>query len=134
MLLPQSNGAAGQWVLYDYGQKRVRSKASVGGEAVAEVAEVPQDELWLIDLVRVKTDEPPASAVSTAYVCMDDPEYDVIGTATGSYDVADQNSPIHAPGGSRVLIVWKDAADGTIGNAYVQWTVLKSAMTANLGG
>ena len=130
MILPQSSGAAGQWVLYDYGRRRVDSAASVDGQAVAVVAEVPQDELWLIDLVRVRTDEPPSSAVSTAYVCMDDPEYDVVGTATGSYDVADQNSPIHAPGGSLVLIVWKDAADGTVGNAYVQWTVLKSAMTS----
>lgn len=133
MILPQSNGAAGQWVLYDYGRKRVRSQESAQGQAVAEVAEVPQDELWLIDLVRVKTDEPAATAVSTAYVCLDDPEFDVVGTATGSYDVADMNSPIQAPGGSRVLIVWKDAADGTVGNAYVQWTVLKSAMSAVVG-
>jgi hypothetical protein len=134
LILPQSNGAAGQWTLYDYGRKRVTSAASANGQAVATVAEVPQDELWLIDLVRVKTDEPTASAVSTAYVCLDDPEFDVIGTATGSYDVADQNAPIQAPGGSLVLIVWKGAANGTVGKAYVQWTVLKSAMTSNLGG
>lgn len=133
MILPQSNGAAGQWVLYDYGRKRVHSNASAQGQAVAEVAEVPQDELWLIDLVRVKTNEPAATAVSTAYVCLDDPEFDVIGTATGSYDVADQNSAIQAPGGSRILVVWKGAANGTVGQAYVQWTVLKSTMSAGVG-
>lgn len=125
MLLPVASGPATQWVLYDYGRRRVNSPAAAAGQAVATIAEVPQDELWMIDLVRVKSD--PSDLTSTAYICLDTPDYDVSGTATGAYDVADQSAPIQAPGGSLILVVWKGITNGLVGNAYVQWTVLKSA-------
>jgi hypothetical protein len=103
--------------------------AAANGQAVATIATVPSDELWMVDLVRVKSD--PSDLTSTSYICLDDPAFDVSGTATGAYDVADQSSPIHAPGNSVILIVWKGIPNGLTPNAYVQWTVLKS--TATLG-
>lgn len=129
MILPYASGPATQWALYDYGRKFLDSPAAAGGQAVVSVAVVPADELWMIDLVRVKTD--PSDLTSTAYVCMGDVDRDVSGTATGAYDVADQNSPIQAPANTEVMIVWKGIPDGLIGHAYVQWTVLKT--TATLG-
>lgn len=131
MILPYASGPATQWVLYDYGRVfKNADAAAAGGQAVATIGVVPGDELWMIDLVRVKSD--PSDLTSTAYICLDDPGYDVSGTATGAYDVADQSSPIQAPANRTILIVWKDIPDGLTPNAYVQWTVLKSAST--LGG
>lgn len=131
MILPYASGPATQWALYDYGRtfKNADSPAGADGSAVATIGTVPADELWMVDLVRVKTD--PSDLTSTAFVCLDDPAYDVSGTATGAYDVADQSSPIQAPANRTILIVWKDVPEGLTPNAYVQWTVLKS--TATLG-
>lgn len=127
MRLPFVSGPATQWVLYDYGRTFVDSDPAAGGQAIAIVATVPGDELWMIDLVRVKTTD--EDTPGKAYVCMGDPSRDVSGTETGGYDVADQASPIQAPANTEVLIVWKGLADGLVGNAYVQWTRLKSAST-----
>lgn len=127
MILPYASGPATQWTLYDYGRKFIDSPAAASGQAVAVVDTVPSDELWMIDLVRVKS--APSDLTSTAYICMGDPTKDVSGTATGAYDVADQSSPIQAPANTEVLIVWEGIPDGLIGHAYVQWTVLKSAST-----
>lgn len=126
MILPQQTGPGGLWVLYDYNRKWKNSPAAAGGQAIATIATVPQDELWFIDLVRVSTTD--GDETSKAYVCMDTAEFDVSGTATGNYDVADQSSPIHAPGGSEILIVWKNLADGKVGRAYVQWSVMRSSV------
>lgn len=128
MILPYASGPATQWSLYDYGRKFLQADApAVGGLAIATVATVPTDELWLADLIRVKT--VPSDLTSTAYVCMDDPSRDVSGTFTGSYDVADQASPIQVPANTTLLLVWRDIADGLTPSAYVQWTVLKSTST-----
>lgn len=124
MILPTASGPAARWAVYDYNRKFKDSEPAAGGQAVASIAQVPQDELWMIDLVRVKTS--PADLTSTAYVCLDSPDFDVSGTATGAYDVADQNTPLQAPGGSQILIVWKNLADGQRGNVYVQWTVMRA--------
>jgi hypothetical protein len=124
MYLPVATGPATQWVLYDYGRCFRDSAPAANGQAIAQIATVPQDELWMIDLVRVKTDD--SDLTSTAFVCLDTPDFDVSGTATGAYDVADQAAPIHAPGGSVVLVVWRNITAGLVGNAYVQWTVLKT--------
>jgi hypothetical protein len=126
--LPYIAGPATQWALYDYGQKFKNADApAANGQAIATIGTVPGDELWMIDLVRVKSD--PSDLTSTAYICLDDPVYDVSGTATGAYDVADQASPIHAPANRKILIVWKNIPNGLTPNAYVQWTVLKSTST-----
>lgn len=130
VIMPYASGPATQWSLYDYGRKFLSADAvSANGQAIATVATVPSDELWMVDLVRVRSDS--SDVTSTAYICRDDPEYDISGTATGAYDVADQSSPIHMPAGSTLLIVWKGIPDGLTPSAYVQWTVLKS--TATLG-
>ena len=127
MILPTSTGTANLWTVYDYSRAFLDSPAAAGGTAQISLGTVPVDELWMIDLVRVKTD--PTDLTSTAYVCMGDPSRDVAGTQTGAYDVADQASPIQAPAGTEVLIVWQNLADGLTGHAYVQWTVLKSTST-----
>lgn len=127
MLLPAQLGPASTWSVADYSQKWVLSKAAASGTATIEVATVPQDELWMIDFVRVST--PTSTTPVRAFLCMDTPDFDVMGTSTGEYDTADQNAPIHAPGGSLVLIVWKDMPDGVIGRAYIQWTVLRQVVS-----
>jgi hypothetical protein len=128
VILPYASGPATQWSLYDYGRKFLNADAAAaGGQAVATVATVPSDELWMVDLVRVKSAD--TDVTSTAYICRDDPAYDISGTATGAYDVADQASPIHMPAGSTLLIVWKNIPTGLVPSAYVQWTVLKSTST-----
>lgn len=127
MILPYASGPATQWTLYDYGRRFVDSPAAAGGQAVVSLDVVPADELWMIDLVRVKTDT--SDVTSTAYICMGDVDRDVSGTVTGAYDVCDQAAPIQAPANTEVLIVWKGIPDGLIGQAYVQWTVLKSTST-----
>jgi hypothetical protein len=131
VLLPTSTGPATQWVVYDYGRKFLQSAApSTGGQSIVTVGTVPSDELWLIDIVRVKTAA--SDLTSQAFVCMDDPSRDVAGTFTGSYDVADQASAIQAPANTTVLLVWNGIPDGLTPSAYVQWTVLKS--TSTMGG
>lgn len=125
MFLPTQLGPASTWSVADFAQKWVTTKAAAGGTASAEVATVPQDELWLIDFVRVSASPIPAAQNVRAYVCHDTEDFDVMGTATGQYDVADQNSPLHAPGGTLVLLVWKDMPNGAIGRGYVQWTVMR---------
>lgn len=128
MILPYASGPATQWALYDYGRKFLQADApAAGGQAIATLASVPADELWMLDLIRVKTVD--SDLTSTAYVCMDDPSRDVSGTFTGSYDVADQAAPIQAPANTTVLLVWKNCPNGIIPTAYVQWTVLKSTST-----
>lgn len=129
MILPYASGPAGQWSLYDYGRKFVNADAAAkaDGQVVATIGTVPSDELWMVDLVRVKT--APSDVTSTAYVCRDDPTQDIVGTATGAYDVADMSSPVHMPAGSVLLIVWKGVPAGLLPSCYVQWTVLKSTST-----
>lgn len=131
MILPYASGPAGQWALYDYGRRFANADAPAGadGQAVATIATVPADELWMVDLVRVKTD--PSDLTSTAYICAGDPEFDIAGTQTGAYDVADQAASIQIPANTQLLIVWKSVPAGLLPNCYVQWTVLKS--TATLG-
>lgn len=125
MILPTTTGPATQWQLYDYGQSWPGADApAAGGLAVATVATVPGDQLWMVDLVRVSSDD--TDLTSRAFICIDDPSRDVAGTVTGAYDVADMSSPIHVPANSMLLIVWRDIPDGLVPTAYVQWTVLKS--------
>lgn len=125
MRLPMQLGPASTWSVSDFGRKWVTSKAAAGGRATVTVETVPQDELWLLDFVRVSAT--PAETVQSvrAYVCMDTIDFDVMGTNSGAYDVADMNSPVHAPGGSEILLLWQDMPDGAIGRGYVQWTVMR---------
>lgn len=125
MLLPTQLGPASTWSVADFGQKWVTSKGAANATASVEVATVPQDELWLVDFVRVSASPIPASQDVRAYLCHDTQDFDVMGTATGQYDVADQNSPIHCPGGTVILLVWKDMPTGATGRGYVQWTVMR---------
>jgi hypothetical protein len=126
MILPSLSGPATQWQLYDYGQTFTNTDAPAsGGLAVATIATVPADQFWMVDLVRVKSAD--SDQTSRAYICIDDVDRDVSGTATGAYDVADQSSPIHVPPGSVLMVVWRGIPDGLQANAYVQWTVLKSS-------
>lgn len=131
MILPYATGPAGQWTLYDYGRRfaNADAPADATGTAIATIGTPATDELWMVDLVRVKTSG--ADVTSTAYVCVGDPAYDIVGTQTGAYDVADQAAAIQVPAGSPLLIVWRDVPPGLLPNCYVQWTVLKS--TATLG-
>lgn len=129
MILPNATGPATQWVLYDYGQTFTPADApATGGQAVATIGTVPSDQLWMVDLARVKfADAQGGQLQSRAFICIDDSTRDVAGTFSGSYDVADQSSPIHVPANSTLLIVWNGVPDGLTPNAYVQWTVLKSS-------
>lgn len=129
MLLPAQLGPASSWSVSDFGQKWVTTPAASGGTAKVTVATVPQDELWLLDFVRVSASPIASTQDVRAYVCHDTEDFDVMGTATGQYDVADQNSPIHAPGGTEILLVWKDMPDGATGRGYVQWTVMRTGGT-----
>lgn len=125
MRLPAQIGPASTWQLADFGRTWKNTPPASGGTATVKVATVPQDELWLVDWVRVSA----APVVSTqdvrAYLCHDTEDFDVMGTATGQYDVADQNSPIQCPGGTEILLVWKDMPNGAVGRGYVQWQVLR---------
>jgi hypothetical protein len=125
MYLPQQLGPASTWSVTDFGRKWVTTPAAANSKAMAKVATVPQDELWLIDYVRVSASPVPVIQDVRAYVCHDTEDWDVMGTATGQYDVADMNSPIQAPGGTDILLVWQDMPNGTIGRGYVQWTVMR---------
>lgn len=126
MRIPIQIGPASNWALDDYGRKWANSPAAdADGRAILRVNVVPQDELWLIDILRVSATPAETSVNARAYLCMDSPDFDVMGTSTGVYDVADMNSPIHAPGGSEVLVVWTDLPPGAIGRAYLQWNVMR---------
>lgn len=126
MFLPAQLGPASTWSVSDFGRKwQSSAAAAANGKATAEIATVPQDELWLIDFVRVSASPTATSQAARAYVCMDTADFDVMGTSTGVYDVADQNSPLHAPGGSLILVLWEDLPIGAVGRAYVQWTVMR---------
>jgi hypothetical protein len=123
--IPIQLGPASNWTLSDFGRKWQNSPAAAGGRTIARMATVPQDELWLIDILRVSVSPAATSQAARAYLCMDTPDFDVMGTSTGVYDVADQNSPVHAPGGSEILVVWTDVPNGAIGRAYQQWQVMR---------
>ncbi|WP_367575273.1 hypothetical protein [Streptomyces griseoaurantiacus] len=125
MFLPTQLGPASTWSVADFGQRWVQTAPAAGGTARAEVATVPQDELWLVDFVRVSASPIPELQEVRAYLCHDTEDWDVMGTGSGRYDVADQNSPVHTPGGTLLLLVWKDMPDGAIGRGYVQWTVMR---------
>jgi hypothetical protein len=126
MFLPAQLGPASTWSVSDFGRKWVyTAPAGADGTARITVATVPQDELWLIDFVRVSAAPVPDLQDVRAYLCHDTEDWDVMGTATGQYDVADQNSPIQAPGGTNLLLVWKDLPAGAVGRGYVQWTVMR---------
>lgn len=125
MFLPTQLGPASTWSIADFGRRWAFTGPAANGTAQTTVATVPQDELWLVDFVRVSAEPAPADADVRAYVCLDTEDWDVMGTATGQYDVADQNSPIQVPGGSNILLVWKDMPNGTVGKGYVQWTVMR---------
>ncbi|MBK3548093.1 hypothetical protein, partial [Streptomyces sp. MBT60] len=88
---------------------------------------VPQNELWLIDMLRVSATPAETAVACRAYLCLNSEDYDVMGTSTGVYDVADMNSPIHAPGGSEILVVWRDMPNGAFGRAYMQWNVMRKS-------
>lgn len=125
MFLPTQLGPASTWSISDFGEKWVTSRPATGGIASAEVATVPQDELWLVDFVRVSADPIPVDTDVRSYVCHDTVDWDVMGTSTGQYDVADMNSPIHVRGGTVLLLAWRDMPDGAVGRGYVQWTVMR---------
>lgn len=125
MYLPVQLGPASAWQLSDFREKWVQTKAAAGGTATAEIGTVPQDELWLVDYIRVSASPIPVDTDVRAFLCHNTENWDVAGTNTGQYDVADQNSPIHAPGGTLLLLVWKDMPAGAIGRGYVQWTVMR---------
>jgi hypothetical protein len=125
MRLPAQMGPASAWNVSDFGRKWVQTPAASGGTASVRVATVPQDELWLVDWVRVSATPDLTTQDVRAYVCQDSEDFDVMGTASGHYDVADQNSALQFPGGTDILLVWKDMPDGAFGRGYVQWTVMR---------
>ncbi|MEU0788023.1 hypothetical protein ABZ341_41655 [Streptomyces sp. NPDC006173] len=125
MYLPRQIGPATTWALSDFGRKWVDTPPAANGTALVPVATVPQDELWLVDWVRVSASPIAATADVRAYLCHDTENWDVMGTSTGKYDVADQNSPIQCPGGVQIVLVWKDMPNGATGRGYVQWTVMR---------
>ena len=128
MRLPAQLGPASAWSIADFGRKWVQTPAATGGTASVRVATVPQDELWLIDWVRVSATPDLTTQDVRAYVCQNTEEFDVMGTSSGHYYVADQNSPLQMEGGTDVLLVWKDMPDGAIGRGYVQWTVMRGSI------
>ncbi len=130
MKLPVQLGPASTWSLADFGRKWVQGTAAAGGGGLVsvKVADVPQDELWLIDFIRVSAET--GDVAVRAFLCMDTPDFDIMGTYTGEYDTADQNSAIQAPGGSEVLLVWRDMPDGATCRGYVQWAVMRQAVSA----
>lgn len=121
-------GPASAWSVADFGRKWVQTPAAVDGTASVKVATVPQDELWLVDWVRVSATPAATTQDTRAYVCQDLEEFDVMGTASGGYDVADQNSALQFPGGTDILLVWKDMPNGAVGRGYVQWTVMRGSI------
>jgi hypothetical protein len=125
MYLPAQLGPASTWSVNDFGEKWVQTPGAAGGTASVKVATVPQDELWLVDWVRVSATPAVSTQDVRAYLCHDTEDFDVMGTSSGQYDVADQNSPIHCRGGVDILLVWKDMPNGAIGRGYVQWTVMR---------
>jgi hypothetical protein len=124
VILPAQQNAASKWVVADYGSTWAKSSPSAGGQAVADVATVPPDELWLIDRIRVSST---STTPTASYVCLGDTTHDVEGTASGNYDIADESSPIQAPGGVDILQLWAAGSDGSVGTVYMQWTVLRQA-------
>ena len=129
MFLPAQLASAQGWVLADYSQKWSVSQPSAAGVAIAVIATVPQDELWLLDRFRVSNN---STQTTAAYVCLDDITRDVDGTSSGNYDIADEMSPIHAPGGSQILMLWAGGSDGSVGTVYMQWTVLRRTLETSL--
>lgn len=125
MRLPTQLGPASTWNIADFGRRWVNTPAAAAGTATVKVASVPQDELWLVDFVRASASPVLTTQDVRAYLCHDTEDFDVMGTNTGQYDVADMNSPIQCPGGTDVLLVWKDMPTGATGRGYVQWTVMR---------
>lgn len=128
MRLPAQMGPASAWTVADFGRKWVQTPPASGGTAAVRVATVPQDELWLVDWVRVSATPAATTQDSRAYVCQDSTDFDVMGTSSGGYDVADQSSPLQFPGGTEILLVWEDMPTGAVGRGYVQWTVMRGSI------
>lgn len=124
--LPIQLAPAAAWLIQDYRRTVVTSSPAAGGIAQAQLPQVPQDELWLVERIVVRC----TSAATTAARLYLDQITDaniLDGSRSGNFDVADQGSPIQVPGGSVLLCQWTGADNGAIATLRVQIVVLKQA-------
>lgn len=127
MQLPVQAAVAGKWQLWDYQVKRLRTPVVAGadGKMAVELQQVPDNELWLVDRIRVSSTSVIKSQV---YLYENDAtslENVIDGSLSGNFDVADNASPILLVGGIRLVFQWEGAEAGSLGFARVQWTILR---------
>lgn len=116
-----------QWSLYNYGAVVASGgPANAAGIIDVTVAEVPQDELWLIDRIVVSCT---SSKTTTAYLYLNSPnDQNVVeGSANGNFDIADENSPVQVHGGTTLVNRWSGADPGAAATIRIQYTIMKQA-------
>lgn len=122
--LPTALVPASPWGVYDFRRLTAKSGAASGGVAQAELLQVPQDELWLLERAVVHCTST-ATTAARLYLDTVAPTAMLDGSRSGNFDVADNGAPIQVPGGSVLICQWTGADDGAIGTLRVQVTVLK---------
>lgn len=126
MYLPQSTAVISQWGVWDYGRKIGRTAAAANSLAWAELSAVPDNELWLIDRIRVRSNST-ARTDFALYVNEIDTnkENQLDGTYVGNFDVGDFASPHVIQPTEKLLLAWHSASTGSIGRYMVQYTVMR---------
>lgn len=129
MLLPTASPAVSKWTLWDYVKKSASSPTvAVNGVCVAQLAAVPDNELWFVDRLRVSCDST-APTVALVYSGQIDDDYVEDGTLTGNFDVADYASPLALLPTEQLTVQWTGATGGAAGRLRAQITVMRLAGT-----
>jgi hypothetical protein len=130
--LPTQAPLAGKWQLWDYRVKRLRTPvADSNGQMLVSLDQVPSDELWLVDRMRVSSDSVRRPEV-TLYENDTEPNSVIDWTPAGRLDIADNSAPILLPAGTVLVIEWTGATPlSAVGYARVQWTILRPNQVTN---
>ncbi|HSX68134.1 hypothetical protein [Nocardioides sp.] len=124
MYLPEPSSSASAWAVSDYRQRTGRTQPAAGGVCQLDFGQVPEGELWLVERVVVSCDSSTPTAAFLYDTSVDDSRV-LDGTRVGNFDVADNNSPIQVASGTTLVVAWDGASNGAIGQARVQYVVLR---------
>jgi len=120
LVLPEFVGTASSaWQLVDFLRLRLRSAAAAGGVARIDVAQLPDNELWVIDRAVVSSSSTNTTALRL-YDSYVDPEFFLSGSGSGNFDEADYPGGLQVPPTASLIAEWTGCSDGAIGRLYLQ--------------
>lgn len=120
IVLPTDISTASQWQLVDWRHVPGRSGPAAGGTAVVELAQLPDDELWLVDHMVAQCDSTTRTTMRliVGSLLMD-------GSSSGNFDVADWPNGLLVRSSTSLRAEWSGASNGATAEITLQARIFR---------